>query len=68
MLIFFCSQERDADREKIQQLLEENAQLHIERKASMEELVQLQSELSHSFARTSPRKCFYYLLLCNILW
>ncbi|GIY91557.1 hypothetical protein CEXT_795491 [Caerostris extrusa] len=44
---------RDSDKEKIQQLLEENAQLHIERKASMEELVQLQSELSQAFT-SSP--------------
>ncbi|GFY50890.1 protein Daple [Trichonephila inaurata madagascariensis] len=54
-ILKYCSQinelsiERDSDKEKIQQLLEENAQLHIERKASMEELVQLQSELSQAF-------------------
>ncbi|XP_054717711.1 girdin-like [Uloborus diversus] len=59
-ILKYCSQinelniEREADREKIQGLLEENAQLHIERKASMEELVQLQSELSHAFTHSSP--------------
>lgn len=59
-ILKYCSQineltlEREADRERIQQLLEENTQLHIDRKASMEELAQLQSELSHTFTRSSP--------------
>lgn len=43
--MFFTWQERDADREKIKILTEENAQLQFEKKSNMNESTNLEQEL-----------------------
>lgn len=56
-------QERDSDREKIQILTEENAQLQFEKKSSMNESTNLEQELESARLRISGNDLNYIFIL-----
>ena len=64
-----CFQERDADRQRVQELVEENTRLEWEKKSSLNESANLEEELSKARLQSSPGGMYhiYTFVFCGLV-